>query len=83
MYRAPGSDRWEVKSWNWTISQIGSRVKETRDKSFIAEDDGVTANRTEAIGSLGASVLNNEDLYLISKFMRGLGVTYLEHQARV
>lgn len=83
MYRAPGSDRWEVKSWNWTISQIGSRVKQTRDKSFIAEEDGVIVNRTEAIGSLGASVLNNEDLYLIAKFMRGLGATYVEHQARV
>ena len=42
MYRAPGSDRWEVKSWNWTISEIGLRVKQTRDKSIIAEEDGVS-----------------------------------------
>jgi len=83
MYRAPGSSTWEVKSWEWMINRIATLAKKTRDASFIAEENGVTVNRTEAIASLGASVLNNEDLYLISKFMRSMGVTYLEHQARI
>ncbi len=83
MYRAPGSSTWEVKTWDWMINRIGALVKKTRDDSFIAQEGGVTVNRTEAIASLGASVLNNEDLYLISKFMRSLGATYVEHQARI
>lgn len=83
MYRAPGSSTWEVKSWDWMINTIGARVKQTRDKYLVAREDGMTVNRNPGIGSLGASVLNNEDLYLIVKFMRSLGATYVEHQARI
>lgn len=83
MHRAPGSSRWQVRSWDWAIDRIARLAKETRDRTFQTEQDGVAVNRTEAIGSLGSSILNNEDLYLIAKFMRGLGVTYIEHQARI
>lgn len=83
MYRAPGSSQWEVKSWDWMINRIGGLVKSTRDKSLVHQENNLTVNRTEALGSLGASVLNNEDLYLIVKFMRSLGAVYIEHQARI
>jgi formate dehydrogenase major subunit len=83
MYRAPGSSTWQIKSWDWMINRIGSLVKSTRDKSFVHEENNIIVNRNEAIGSLGASVLNNEDLYLICKFMRSLGAVYIEHQARI
>jgi formate dehydrogenase major subunit len=83
LYRAPGSKTWEVKSWEWMINRIGAKVKETRDQFMVHQENGITVNRNEGIGSLGSSVLNNEDLYLISKFMRSLGATYVEHQARI
>lgn len=83
MHREAGSERWQIRSWDWAVDRIAKLVKETRDRTFQAEVGGVTVNRTEAIGSLGSSILNNEDLYLITKFMRGLGVTYIEHQARI
>ncbi len=31
----------------------------------------------------GGAALDNEECYLYSKFMRALGVVYLEHQARI
>mgnify|MGYP000431802104 CR=1 FL=1 len=83
LYRSPGASQWEVKSWDWAINRMAHLVKKTRDESFQTTAGDVTVNRTEAIGSLGSSILNNEDLYLITKFMRGLGVTYIEHQARI
>jgi formate dehydrogenase major subunit len=83
LYRAPGSDRWEEKTWDWVLPRIAERVKATRDASFRTEVNGAVVNRTEAIASLGGAALDNEDCYLLGKLMRALGVVYLEHQARI
>jgi anaerobic selenocysteine-containing dehydrogenase len=83
LYRAPGSNKWEEKDWEWMYETIAKRTKETRDKTFVVTEDGMTVNKTEAIASLGGAALDNEETYLLSKMMRGLGVTYLEHQARI
>ena len=62
---------------------IAKRTKETRDKTFIEKENGMFVNKTEAIASLGGAALDNEETYLLAKMMRGLGVVYLEHQARI
>ena len=79
-YRAPGSDRWVEKSWNWAIDRISMRIKQARDEGL---SDGRKVNRTDTIAALGGAALDNEECYLYSKFMRALGVTYIEHQARI
>lgn len=88
MYRAPGSDKWEEKDWEWMFAKIAERVKETRDSSFIHKEklaDGadVIVNRTEKIASVGGSGLDNEEAYLWVKLARSLGMVYLETQARI
>jgi len=84
LYRAAGSLEWEEKSWEWTIEEIAKRIKATRDKYFIVQDDeGRTVNRLEAIASLGGAALDNEECSLIVKAMRALGLVYIEHQARI
>lgn len=83
MYRAPGSDKWEVKEWDWTLDKIAEKIKNTRDNNFTESENGITVNRSDAIASLGGAALENEECYLISKFMRGLGTTFIEHQARI
>ncbi len=88
MYRAPGSDKWVEKEWDWMLDKIAEKIKETRDGSFIhqekLEDGGnVIVNRTEKIASIGGSGLDNEECYLLTKMMRSLGVVYLETQARI
>lgn len=82
-YRSPGSDKWEEKSWDWVLPRIARRIKETRDQTFLKSEDNQVVNRAEGIACLGGAALDNEECYLLSKFMRGLGVTYLEHQARI
>ena len=84
LYRAPGSDRWQKKSWDWALSRITRRIKDTRDKNWTeTEADGTIVNRTEAIACLGGAALDNEECYLYSKLARALGIVYLEHQARI
>ncbi|GAG02456.1 unnamed protein product, partial [marine sediment metagenome] len=75
LYRAPGSARWEQKSWNWTINKIAARIKATRDANWVEKDgNGNIVNRTEAIASVGSVFLNSEEAYTYSKFLRALGV---------
>ncbi len=82
-YRAPGSSEWEEKSWEWALPRIAAKIKATRDQTFRKKEGSSVVNRTEGIACLGGAALDNEECYLLSKFMRGLGVTYLEHQARI
>ncbi|SHK93694.1 formate dehydrogenase major subunit [Desulfatibacillum alkenivorans DSM 16219] len=83
MYRAPGSDHWEEKSWEWALPRMAALIKKTRDASFVQEKDGRTVNRTEGLACLGGAALDNEECYLYAKLARALGVVYLEHQARI
>ena len=84
LYRAPGSDKWEKKPWDWAISEIGKRIKATRDANWLDKDeDGCTANRTEAIAALGSVFTNNEEAYLLTKLVRSLGIVYNENESRI
>ena len=83
MYRAPGSAKYEPRSWEWALARIAQRVKATRDASFQTKSGARTVNRTEAIACLGGAALDNEECYLLVKAMRMFGITYLEHQARI
>lgn len=82
--RKPGSDRWEEISLDEALDKVALRIKETRDKTFIAQNkNGQTVNRCEGIASLGSACIDNEEAYLVTKLMRSLGVVYLEHHARI
>jgi formate dehydrogenase major subunit len=84
LYRAPYSDKWEEKTWDWALPEIAKRIKKTRDENWLANDkDGKVVNRTEGIGGLGGAALDNEECYLWSKLARALGIVYLENQARI
>lgn len=84
LYRAPGADRWTEVSWDWAIGQIADRIKKTRDTSFEETNDaGLTVRRTRAMASVGSAALDNEEAYLLQKLLRGLGLVYIEHQARL
>lgn len=82
-YRAAGATEWEEKSWEWAIGQIAAKVKATRDASFETTNaNDAVVNRTLNIGSLGSAAMDNEECWLYQKFLRALGLVYIEHQAR-
>jgi anaerobic selenocysteine-containing dehydrogenase len=82
-YRKPGGTEWEEITWDRAMDMIAERVKKTRDQTFVAQENGVIVNRTPGIVGLGGAALDNEECYLWSKLARILGVSYLEHQARI
>jgi len=84
MYRAPYSDKWEYKTWDWALETLAKRIKATRDATYqVKNQKGQVVNRTTAIASVGSAALDNEECWLYQKFLRGLGLVYIEHQARI
>jgi formate dehydrogenase major subunit len=92
LYRAPKSDKWEVKSWEWALPEIAKRIKEQRDgdnaelnkPNFDTVDaNGVTVNRNNALAWIGSAFCTNEENYLFHKMCRAMGVVNLDHCARL
>jgi formate dehydrogenase major subunit len=84
MYRAPGSSKWEQKSWDFMLDRIAQNMKASRDNTFVAQDaSGNVVNRTEGIAFAGGAAFSSEEGYFATKLMRSLGVVHLEQQARV
>jgi len=84
MYRAPYSNKWEYKSWDWALDTIAERIKTTRDATFTGKNaKNQVVNRTTQIASVGSAALDNEECWLYQKFLRSLGLVYVEHQARI
>jgi formate dehydrogenase major subunit len=84
-YRAPYGDRWEDRPLDWAMDRIAQLVWETRAATWLAtDDDGAPINQCAGIASLGGATLDNEENYLIKKlFAAGLGMVWVENQARV
>jgi formate dehydrogenase major subunit len=84
LYREPYGKEWKEVSWNWALDEIAKLAKKSRDASFVEKNaKGETVNRTEGIASVGSAARDNEECYIYQKFLRGLGLTYIEHQARL
>lgn len=84
-HRAPGSDHWEDVSLDWAMERIAQLTKQTRDETFVHKTpEGKTVNRATGIAHLGGATLDNEENYVIKKlFTAGLGMVYVENQARI
>ena len=84
-YRAPYSDRWEERPLDWAMDRIAFLTKQTRDETFVTSlPDGTVVNHTLGLASLGGATLDNEENYLLKKlFSGGLGMVWIENQARV
>ena len=85
LYRAPYAESWEERPLGWATDRIAYLVKRTRDETFVRDlPDGTPVNHTLAIAALGGATLDNEENYLIKKlFGAGLGMVWIENQARV
>lgn len=85
LHRAPGAREWREVELEWAMERIATLTKRTRDESFVTHlPDGTRVNQTLAIGSMGGATLDNEENYLIKKlFSAGLGMVFVENQARV
>jgi len=84
LYRAPYSDKWQVKTWDWAITQIAKKIKAARDADFITKNSkGQVVNRLETIAHMGSSNVDNEECWAITAMARAMGLINIDHQARV
>ena len=84
LYRAPYSEHWEEKSWDFALERIARKVKDARDASFVAKDaKGRLVNRCDGIASVGSAAMDNEECWIYQAMLRAMGLTYIEHQARI
>jgi len=84
LYRAPNSTKWEEKSWDWALTEMAKRIKKSRDASFTEKNDkGQVVNRTNGMVGIGCAHVNNEEGWLYQKFLRSLGLVYIEFEARL
>jgi formate dehydrogenase major subunit len=84
LYRAPGASSWQKVSWDFLLDKIAQNVKATRDRTFVTTDAaGHVVNRCEGMAFAGGAAFSSEEGYLAVKVMRGLGVVFIEQQARV
>jgi formate dehydrogenase major subunit len=84
LYRAGGASDWQQVSWDFVLDKLAQDIKASRDRTFVATDaDGNLVNRCEGIAFAGGAAFSSEEGYFATKVMRGLGLVYLEQQARV
>jgi formate dehydrogenase major subunit len=84
LYREPGATEWKQVSWDFALDRLARNIKGSRDRTFVTQDaDGNVVNRCEGIAFAGGAAFSSEEGYFATKVMRGLGVVYLEQQARV
>src|SRR5256712_14149794 len=56
LYRAPGSAKWEEKTWDFMLDKIAANLKASRDNTFVAQDAaGNVVNRTEGVAFAGGA----------------------------
>jgi formate dehydrogenase major subunit len=84
LYRRGGASDWEEVSWDQAYDMIARKIKETRDKGLVFKNaKGEVVNRNDAMASVGSAALDNEECYILQKWLRALGLVYIEHQARI
>ncbi|WP_435245651.1 formate dehydrogenase [Streptomyces sp. NRRL F-5630] len=83
LYRRPYGTDWEPLDLETAMDMVAERVIRTRAETWEWERDGKRTARTMGIASLGGATLDNEENYLIKKFLTALGVVQVENQARV
>ena len=83
-YRRPYSRQWEELELETAMEMVADRVWESRERTFVEEQDGEKVMHTLAICHLGGATLDIEENYLIRKlFTGGLGMSCISNQARI
>jgi len=83
-YRRPFATKWEDIPLERAMDMVADRVWESRNRTFVEEQDGHKVMHTKSVAHLGGATLDNEENYLIKKlFSGGLGMVCVSNQARI
>jgi formate dehydrogenase major subunit len=83
-YRRPFATAWEDLDLEQAMDMVADRLWDSRQRTFVEEQDGHKVMHTTAVAHLGGATLDNEENYLIKKlFTGGLGMVCVSNQARI
>ena len=83
-YRRPFGTDWEEIPLEQAMDMVADRLWESRERSFVEEQDGEVLMQNKTIAHLGGATLDNEENYLIKKlFTGGLGMVCISNKARI
>ena len=83
-HRRPYSRSWEEIPLETAMDMIADRVWESRERTFVEQQDGAAVMHTLGMAHLGGATLDVEENYLIRKlFTGGLGMSCISNQARI
>jgi len=83
-YRAPYAMDWQEMELETAMDMIADRLWNSRERTFVEEQDGQSLMQTKSIAHLGGATLDDEENYMIKKlFTAGLGMVCISNQARI
>ena len=83
-YRAPRARDWTEIPLERAMDMVADRVWQSRERTFVEEQDGHVLMQCTGIAHLGGATLDNEENYLFKKlWTAGLGITRVSNQARI
>jgi formate dehydrogenase major subunit len=83
LYRRPHGTDWERLDLETAMDMVADKFVATRREGWEWEREGKRTRRCMSIAALGGATLDNEENYLIKKFLTSAGVIQIENQARV
>ncbi|HLH13253.1 MAG TPA: molybdopterin-dependent oxidoreductase, partial [Solirubrobacteraceae bacterium] len=83
LYRRPHARDWERLDLETAMDMVAERFVATRREGWEWEHEGKRTRRCMSIAALGGATLDNEENYLIKKFLTAAGIVQIENQARV
>jgi formate dehydrogenase major subunit len=83
-YRAPYARDWREIPLEQAMDMIADRVWDSRNGTFVEEEDDEVLMQCTGIAHIGGATLDNEENYLYKKlWTAGLGITRVTNQARI
>ena len=83
LYRPPHAADWQRLDLQTAMEMVADRIVATRREGWEWESEDKRVRRCMSIAALGGATLDNEENYLIKKFLTALGIIQIENQARV
>jgi formate dehydrogenase major subunit len=83
LYRRPHGTDWERLDLETAMDMVADKFVETRRQGWQWDLEEKRVRRCMSIAALGGATLDNEENYLIKKFLTSAGVIQIENQARV
>ncbi len=83
LYRRPYGREWERLDLDTAMEMVADKFVQARAEGWEWEREDKATRRCMSIAALGGATLDNEENYLIKKFLTAAGIVQIENQARV